>query len=386
MTTFIDIHVLQTVPSSNINRDDTGSPKTAVFGGVRRARVSSQAWKRATRRDFAAYLPADDRGIRTRRLVADLVPRITGRDASISSDDAVALAQTVLTAAIPKLKLEQPRAKKGAAAEAGETAESHPLNAYLIFLSNQQLDRLAELAVTSQGGAIDKAAARAAIKDGNGIEVALFGRMVADDTSINVDAAVQVAHAVSTHAVETEYDYFTAVDDAKDKSTDEDAGAGMIGVVEFNSSTLYRYATVNLDQLYANVGGDPLVATRAVEAFLRSFVMSMPTGKQNTFANNTLPDAVLVQVRDRRPVNLVGAFEDPVQTKPGVAISVQSTEALARAVREIDNAYGFAPISFHLAARSDIAGQLEGLGKRMGLEELVEAVGAQARATLGDQA
>ena len=101
MTTFIDIHVLQTVPSSNINRDDTGSPKTAVFGGVRRARVSSQAWKRATRRDFAAYLPADDRGIRTRRLVADLVPRITGRDASISSDDAVALAQTVLTAAIP---------------------------------------------------------------------------------------------------------------------------------------------------------------------------------------------------------------------------------------------------------------------------------------------
>lgn len=370
MTTFIDLHVLQTVPSSNMNRDDTGSPKTAIFGGVRRARVSSQAWKRATRRDFKAYLPDADRGIRTRRIVAEIVERIKALDESIERAEAVAASVAVLKAA--KLSVKEPRVKKGEDPD----PEALALSEYLLFVSNQQVDQLARLAIDSRGGTVDRKAAVTALDTNHGIEVALFGRMVADDTSINVDASVQVAHAISTHAVETEYDYFTAVDDAK--TDEEDAGAGMIGVIEFNSSTLYRYATINLDQLMANLG-DAEVAGRAVEAFVRSFAVSMPTGKQNTFANGTLPDAVVAQVRTRRPVNLVGAFEDPIVSKPGIALSVQSATEFTREAREIDDAYGTAPsAAYVLAAGSDVAAALDGLGERVGLDALVEQVGLRA--------
>jgi CRISPR system Cascade subunit CasC len=261
MSTFVDIHVIQTVPSSNINRDDTGRPKTGVFGGFARARVSSQAWKRATRRDFAAYLPTEDRAVRTRRIVEDLVARTRMLDESITQEDAIELAKKVMGAA--GIKFKAARAKKGE-----EPTDPFDLSEYLLFVSNQQIDRLARLALDSREGDIDKAAAKNAIKLDNGIEVALFGRMVADDTSINVDASVQVAHAISTHVVEPEYDYYTAVDDKNVDS--QDAGAGMIGVIEFNSSTLYRYATINLDQLYANLGDIELAARAGVRTSVRN--------------------------------------------------------------------------------------------------------------------
>lgn len=383
MTAFIDIHVLQTVPSSNINRDDTGSPKSATFGGVRRARVSSQAWKRATRKDFAAYLDESDRAIRTRRVMVDLVDRIKALDSSLSTEQALELGKKVMAAA-SGIKFEKPKRKKGEGDANEEPVVDIDLSGYLLFVSNQQLARLAELAVGGRDGDIDKTAAKQALKDGNGIEVALFGRMVADDTAYNVDAAVQVAHAISTHAVETEYDYFTAVDDAK--PDDEDSGAGMIGVLEFNSSTLYRYATINLHQLQANLG-DAETTARAAEAFVRSFTISMPTGKLNTFANNTLPDAILIQVRTRRPVNLVGAFEAPVVPKPGVSVSVQSAEELGKKAREVDDAYGTSPTAAYLvAAGSDIAASLEGAGERVGLDELVDQIGRRATEALQEHA
>lgn len=376
MTTFVDIHVLQTVPSSNLNRDDTGSPKTAIFGGIRRARVSSQAWKRATRRDFAEYLPEADRGLRTRRIMEDLTRRISALDDSLSIEEALGLAKSVMGAANSKITFKAARAKKPAKGEESAPTDPFDLSEYLIFISNQQLDRLAELAIDGRDGEIDKGLAKEVLKQGNGIEVALFGRMVADDTSINVDASVQVAHAISTHAVETEYDYFTAVDDAK--TDDDDAGAGMIGVIEFNSSTLYRYATINLDQLQENIG-DTDVARRAVEAFVRSFSVSMPSGKQNTFANGTLPDAVLVQVRDRRPVNLVGAFEAPIRLDGKAALSVLSAQALAKEAREVDTAYGTPPTSAYvMAVKSEVSAALDDIGEHVGFEPLVEHVGERA--------
>ncbi|MBF4163029.1 type I-E CRISPR-associated protein Cas7/Cse4/CasC [Nocardioides acrostichi] len=376
MTTFIDLHVLQTVPSSNINRDDSGSPKSAIFGGVRRARVSSQAWKRATRKDFAAYLDDSDRGIRSRRIMGDLVRRIRALDSTIEAGEALDLAKAVMSAA-STIKFEKPKRKKDAQPDDPDQID---VSQYLLFLSNQQLAKVAELAVAARGGKPDRVEARAALKDGNGIEVALFGRMVADDTAFNVDAAVQVAHALSTHAVETEYDYYTAVDDAKDSSLEgEDAGAGMIGVIEFNSSTLYRYATINVDQLMKNLGAAD-VTGRAVEAFVRSFIVSMPTGKLNTFANNTLPDAVVAQVRTRRPVNLCGAFESAVITKPDESISQQSALALANKAAELDEAYGTAPeTSLVLAVGDALGGILSGTGERVGLNALVATLGESAQ-------
>jgi CRISPR system Cascade subunit CasC len=379
MSTFVDIHVLHTVPSSNLNRDDTGRPKTGIFGGFTRARVSSQAWKRATRRDFEAYLPDEDRAVRTRRIIQDLVQRITAQAPEATQDEAIEMAKEVMKAANSKIKFKAPRVKAAKKGEEPEEVDPFDLSEYLLFVSNQQLDRLATLAVEGRGGNIDKAAAKNAIQLNNGIEVALFGRMVADDTSINVDASVQVAHALSTHVVEPEYDYFTAVDDT---TRDSDPSAGMIGVIEFNSSTLYRYATINLSQLQKNLGDVELVG-RAVEAFVRSFLVSMPTGKQNTFANGTLPDAAVTQLRERRPVNLVGAFEVPVRPDGEKALSQLSAERLAERASAVDAAYGVGPSSSYvLAPDAEMAKALAQLGESANLEELVANIARDAMAAL----
>jgi len=327
--TFVDIHILQTVPPSNLNRDDTGSPKTAVYGGVRRARVSSQAWKRATRKEFDSLLDSTQLGVRTKRVVEIVAEEIENRNLEISADQAVTAAKEVLEAA--GIKLAEPRGKKGATPESG----------YLLFLSQQQISALAEMAIEAiaAGEKPDKAIAKSLIADKNSVDLALFGRMVADVSDLNVDASCQVAHSLSTHGVETEYDYYTAVDDKKAASEDEDAGAGMIGTVEFNSATLYRYATIDVNQLHKNLGS--LRATEeAVHAFLESFIKSMPTGKQNTFANRTIPDAVVISVRDDQPVSYVGAFEEPVKEGVSGGYVQNSAVNLAEYAQEVERNYG----------------------------------------------
>lgn len=141
--------------------------------------------------------------------------------------------------------------------------------------------------------------------------MALFGRMVASDPSLNYDAAAQVAHAISTHAVHNEYDYFTAVDDL---NLEHESGAGHLGTIEFSSATFYRYATVNVAELQKNLENQ---TGEAVKSFAEAFIKTMPTGKQNTFANRTLPDFVYIALRTDQPVNLVGAFERPVSGTNG---------------------------------------------------------------------
>ena len=171
-------------------------------------------------------------------------------------------------------------------------------------MSAAQAKALAELVVE---GSADKKQYRDALKAAPSMDMALFGRMVADEPSLNYDAAAQVAHSISTHAVQNEYDYFTAVDDCQ---AEDNAGAGHLGTVEYNSSTLYRYATVNVMELAGQLGAAQ--AAETVRAFGEAFLFSMPTGKQNTFANRTLPDAVYVTLREDQPVNLCGAFERAV--------------------------------------------------------------------------
>jgi len=279
---FLDMHVIQTVPPSCVNRDDTGSPKTAVYGGVTRARVSSQSWKRAMRLMFRDFFAEDKLGYRTKKivgLVADAIRKLDGENPEVA-------AKKILETAGLKINSED----KGTEA--------------LFFMSAAQAHSLAELAV--RGTKVSKTAAQAAIREDPSIDIALFGRMVADDPTLNNDACAQVAHAISTHKVANEYDYFTAVDD---KAPEDNVGAGHIGAVEFNSATLYRYATVAVHELYRQLQG---AAVDAAREFVRAFACSMPTGKQNTFANRTLPDAMLVTLRTDQPLNLVGAFEKPV--------------------------------------------------------------------------
>ncbi|MEV3871516.1 type I-E CRISPR-associated protein Cas7/Cse4/CasC [Streptomyces sp. NPDC049906] len=340
--TILDVHILQNVPPSNLNRDDTGTPKTALYGGVRRARVSSQAWKRATRKAFEKLLPASELGVRTKKVAEELGGRITALDGSIEGANAFALAAEVIkTATGSKVEVPKRKARK----EGEDTgAEAPPESAYLMFLSRRQLDALAAIVIKgSAGGDLkalqdflkeknSKAAAKAAVDTRHSVDIALFGRMVADSADLNVEAATQVAHAIGVHRSEIESDYYTAVDDRN--KDDGESGAGMIGAVDFNSATLYRYAAVDVDELDRNLGkgyrdsegknlqgqdgeGPSTPAARAVKAFLEAFAQSMPTGKINTFGNHTLPAAVIVKLRTRRAISFVDAFERPVTPGAG---------------------------------------------------------------------
>lgn len=359
MSTYVDIHIIQSLPPSCVNRDDSGSPKSAVYGGVRRLRVSSQSWKRATRLYFNDILDAKDVGVRTKRVVEVLAERIT-EDAPELADAAAALAEKVFDAA--KIKLAPPRGKdkKDAPQESG----------YLLFLSTSQIARLAGLAIASARGgeALDAKTVKKIFKEEHAVDIALFGRMVADDTDLNVDAACQVAHAISTHAAENEYDFFTAVDDEKNRSEEEDAGAGMMGTVEFSSATMYRYATVNVDLLRHNLG-DSEATLRALEVFVRGFCLSMPTGKQNTFANRTVPETVVVTVREDQPVSLVGAFEEAVPAQGAHGYVARSVEALARHAATIEDNYGLEPLRSFVVALTD-SDAVTSLGERVSFTDL----------------
>jgi len=177
-----------------------------------------------------------------------------------------------------------------------------------------------------------------------------------------------VAHAISTHAAENEYDFFTAVDDEKNRSEEEDAGAGMMGTVEFSSATMYRYATVNLDMLVENLG-DGNAALRALEVFIKGFCLSMPTGKQNTFANRTLPETVVISVRDDQPVSLVGAFEEPVPEASGRGYIDRSVSGLAQYAETIEKNYGLRPLDSFVVALKD-SDAVSSLGERVSFADL----------------
>ena len=308
---YIDLHVVETVPPSCVNRDDTGRPKTAVYGGVTRARVSSQCWKKAIRDSFKDFLPETESGVRTKHVHELLTAAIRERDPEAEAEK---LAENMLKTAGLSLKNKTDKTETGA----------------VFIISHGQLEALAELAVTVEKP--DKKQCQEALKVNPAVDVALFGRMVADDPSLNFDAAAQVAHAISTHAVQNEYDYFTAVDDC---SPADNAGAGHLGTVEYNSATLYRYATVNVTELEKSLGER---TPEAVRAFAEAFIRSMPKGKINTFANDVLPDAVYVTVRHDQPINLVGAFEMPVRAGQGGYVK-PSVHALTRHAQAVYRAY-----------------------------------------------
>ena len=330
---YVDFHILQTVPPSCINRDDTGSPKTAVYGGVLRARVSSQAWKHAMRAAFAENAQLDV-GKRTKKAAELVKEQILVLDPEQKKADKMA---------------------KEALKYVGIKSDDKKGTDALIFISSAQAKALAELVV---GGCTKDEEYEEALIENPSADMVLFGRMVAQKASLKYDAAAQVAHSISTHAVQNEYDYFTAVDDCQ---AEDNAGAGHLGTVEYNSSTLYRYATVNVMELAGQLGAEQ--AAETVRAFGEAFLFSMPTGKQNTFANRTLPDAVYVTLREDQPVNLCGAFERAVpRSVQGYA--APSKAALAQYAQQMYSSFAEAP------AQSFTVGS--------GLEELAPAQTAKA--------
>ncbi|NEB98300.1 type I-E CRISPR-associated protein Cas7/Cse4/CasC [Streptomyces anulatus] len=383
--TILDIHILQTVPPSNLNRDDTGSPKSATYGGVRRSRVSSQAWKRATRTAFAELLDPSELGIRTKKVVEVLADRVLDLDPSLSRAAAQSLAaETITTATGSKVAVPTRKSKQDVEDPAAEST-------YLMFLSGRQYDALAAMTLEGgKGGDVkalkdffkekeNKARAKQLVLTEHSVDIALFGRMVADSTDLNVDAAAQVAHALSVHTVEVESDYYTAVDD---KNTNAETGAGMIGTVDFNSATLYRYAALDVNRLQENLGvghddARPAEPTRrAVVAFLEGFITSLPTGKINSFGNQTLPAAVIVKLRSRRPVSYVAAFEEPVAMGGEGGFLTGSCEKLADFVPDLETNFGLSDGSEGWVVRvGKETKALEALGKSVSLPELLASVG-----------
>ena len=364
---YLDLYALQSVPPSNINRDDTGSPKTAMYGGALRARVSSQAWKRAMREMFLGLLPEGQLGVRTKFVVPLIADRIAAKREDLA-ERSVDFAKAVLDATgIKSSETDRKGSDEGTLA-----------TGYLVFIANRELDDLADIAISWADGGVDpekpdsklKKDVQRAFKGIQAVDIALFGRMLADASDFNVDACSQVAHAISVNEISQEYDYFTAVDDC---AADDNAGAGMLGTVSFNSSTLYRYATVNVDALMEQLESSEATAC-GVAAFVEAFVKSMPTGKQNTFANRTLPNVVAVSLRDDQPINLVTAFERPVYAERDCSITQIAAERLAVCAKDVEGAFAHpASKSWHVSYGVDAA-PLEYFGEGVSFDALVTAV------------
>ena len=350
---FVDINAIQTLPPSNINRDDTGSPKTAQYGGVIRARVSSQSWKKAIRDYFYNNSEFENIGVRTLEIVKYLAEEIKRLKPSLTNEDALKLANETFKSAGIGTKDNKAKA--------------------LFFLGKSQRDALAKAAID---GEKDKKKLQDILSSNPAIDIALFGRMVADDQNLNEDASAQVAHAISTHQVSNEYDFFTAVDDI---SKEESQGAGMLGTVEYNSSTLYRYANVAAHELLNQLGSvEDTVG--AIRLFVEAFAKSLPTGKVNTFANQTLPQAILVTIRDDRPVNLVSAFEEPVRSNDGYV-----EKSIKKLLKEEEKVLKFVnkPLHTYYITMADMGEKIE--GEYDTFEELLNEFSKDLEANLKDR-
>jgi CRISPR system Cascade subunit CasC len=339
----IQIHMLQNYAPSNLNRDDTGSPKTAYFGEVLRGRISSQCLKRAIRTSetFADAFKTDNLlAVRTKRL-----PGLIKDELETLGADEDAIADIVRR--VTEIGSESGRGR----GRADEDEDLDDLETrQLIFIGSNELRPMAEklLALYEERGAKGWNSTRTTkIKDitsalgasmPKSVDIAMFGRMTTSDAFEDVEAAVQVAHALSVNAVQQEFDYFTAVDDIT-----EESGAGMIGDVEYNSSTYYKYVNVHWEGLRKNLGGDAEVARRAVQAFLEAAATVQPSGKQNTFAAHNLPELILVEIRDKNlPVSYANAFIQPARSTRKQGLMDDAVAKLADYMERVGTTYDLA--------------------------------------------
>ncbi len=357
MTKFVELHLIQNFAPSCLNRDDTGSPKDCQFGGVRRARISSQCFKRAIREYFRGNSRwAEGLGTRTKRIVDRTTEQLL-KQKDRTRENAIKVSQNLLQVIFGKNMMDKDKPE---------------MTQYLLFFSEKEIADFAEIAgdfweelvkiepskdenestesteSTETPGkkrknkketklSISKElekTVKTLLNQPPSIDLALFGRMIADKPDSNVDGACQVAHALSTHATPQEVDFFTALDDLKPEDT---SGSDMMGVVEFNSACFYRYLTLDWSALQ-NKLGDENSAKNAAEAFLEAAVLSVPTGKQNTFAAHNPPSFALAIVHEGQRFSLANAFEKPVWSKNGLV--EKSVQQMDQYLQQIEKEYG----------------------------------------------
>lgn len=325
-----EIHMLKNYPPTNLNRDDTGAPKTCLFGGVMRGRVSSQCLKRSWRTSpsFRAEIGDENLGIRTRKLPVLVAEKLVGMGVTQEFADAI-----------------QPRLTGIGNKEGKETKDGNA-TAQVIFYANEDIAAVAEtvkalLENCKSVKDVQKLKAKdiqAAVTGADvrpvTLDIALFGRMVTSDAFRDVEASMQVAHAISTNKVSVESDYFTAMDDMLSGSSMDELGAAMIGDVDYNASCYYVYASVDTDKLRKNLeladSADEIVR-KAIPALIRAMAFTDPSGKQNSFAGHVMPSVVMVECKEKKiPTSMVNAFVEPVGK--GGDLVKQSAEKLAAEV------------------------------------------------------
>ena len=327
-----EIHMLKNFPSTNLNRDETGAPKTCYFGGSQRGRISSQCLKRSWRTS-ELFGVLESQGWRSRNLPEMVAKKLR----EMNVDEAyIDHAKLILTGIANKDK----------------KVSNDLITGQMIFSSPEDVQALADTvkALIDQSkdvqefkklkpdaviGPMKKAQARAITLD-----IALFGRMVTSDIILNVEASMQVAHAVSTHPVNLESDYFTAVDDLIHLM--DESGAGMIGDIDYDSCCYYFYASLDMDKLQENLKDSPESLAKVHEllpVLLRVMAMSNPSGKQNTFAGHVLPEAILVEVKKGKiPLNYANAYAEPV-SRMSRRIVQDSINKLVSEVDLMDDCY-----------------------------------------------
>jgi len=417
---FIELHVIQNFAPSNLNRSETGTPKECEFGGHRRARISSQCFKRAMREEFkqGSIFSAEQKkslATRSRLLVEALNKRLTDVERlggkAKPADQARRVSRIALNAGGLEIKeneqteylvflgereiqaiadlcieywdklmetdaaYEQARqlqdqiSQTEAAAKTGTKDEKQAAKDQVKKLKDE-LGKAQETAKKAIPKEIEKAVKRV-LDGGQAADLALFGRMLATLPEKNIDASAQVAHAISTHKCGIEFDFYTAVDDLLPQG---ETGAGMMGTIEFNSACFYRYANVDLTQLKKNLGQDDALTAATIEAFLRAGINAVPSGKQNSMAAQNPPLFVLAVARKSGLWSLANAFVNPATTRDGDLVS-NSIKKLDEHWGQLATMYGAEQIAEKCYVTFD--GQdLPGLnGSRVAnINELVERV------------
>jgi CRISPR system Cascade subunit CasC len=366
----LEIHLLQSFPPANLNRDENGMPKSTVFGGRPRARISSQCQKRASRLFYqeSAQIEMTHFAQRSRSWLPELQAMLVQKE--IPEEKAVIAAKLALT-------------HLGAKFEGDELTSKT-----ILFLGKTEIAAIAGI-LTKNWSVIDpeisgkdpklpakdpniaKVIEKALVESGKPGDVALFGRMMASLPAVNVDASVQMAHAISVNSLQQEFDFFTAVDDL---GSSEDTGADHMGETGYNSSTYYRFATLDTAQLQSNLGKE-VQASAIAQAFAEAFIKAIPTGHQNGFAAHSLPAAVMVVVRNGQPVSLVDAFENPVTPKGQKSLLENAVVALDTHWADLQAMYGDKSVEFKgIVTRKTFVDRLEALknAKVESLDKLLE--------------
>lgn len=317
----LELHLLQSYPVCCPNRDDLGAAKSAYYGGVRRARISSQCMKRSQRRLFRELAPEHGCGIRTRLLPGYLLGLLQARGAAGAEALAAALAGIWCKV---------------------DARKSEPTAAAPVYFSPAEAQLMVQTALARREekpkatpAELAKAAAEALPRGhlmSDAADIALFGRMVTSDPELSTEAAAMYTHAISTHLCEPELDYFTTADDLLS------AGAGG-GMLEFCSACYYRYVGLNVDQLRENLGQPDAETLRLLlRAFVDSALRAAPSARRGSMCASCLPDYALgLHRRSGCPLQLAAAFEDPVLPEGGYA--APSRERLRSFFRQVQHTW-----------------------------------------------